>query len=330
MWWILLGVAVLLLIGWGHTQYALANCMSDAANPASPTHRLASKFGWQKQTLFKLYLARRSMRNNNTTLGMREIRNVMNQGVKDFMEHGPASPFTSPLAIQGMAEEQSMLAMAYAMDAWEEAKSIGDSLKSPPGTAAILDVPPLPSADADDDEALDEDQDEDEDDEDPGMSMAELDRRANRYHQQIDEQVETTHAFLREKFGEVIPSKHSLRTVAVFAVQLSALMAIKRHYPQLHRSTINSLTTALSSRTPNTMPDVKPPPDMFVSYCTIEETVMHRQRDLVEEHGIIPAVRKLLEHLGSNRADHFEMLHAHLEAAAEQARKTYLPFLAEE
>lgn len=118
MWWIFAVIVSLVLFWWGHTQYALASCMADAA---SPTHRLASESGWQKEPLFRLYLARRSMRNNNTLLGTKEVRQALDMAVEDFLAHGPVSPSTSPLALKDMAEEQSMLAMAYALDAWEEA-----------------------------------------------------------------------------------------------------------------------------------------------------------------------------------------------------------------
>lgn len=323
MWWILLVIVLLVLFWWGHTQYALANCMSDAANPASPTHRLASEFGWQKDTLFKLYLARRSMRNNNTTLGMKEIRNVLNLGVKDFMAHGPASPATSPLALQAMAEEQSMLAMAYALDTWDEAKRLGDSLRTRHATAPSINV-----GGGDD---HDDNGDESDDADDPGESLEDLDRRAGRYHKQIDDQIDSTYAFLKDRFGQDdVPGKHSLRTVSVFAVHVATLMAIARHDPRLSWMTLNGFTRSLASRTPDTMPKVKPPPDRFVSYCSIEEALMHRQTDVFQEQGVQPAVKGLLEHLGSNRAGDFELLYAHLESAAEQARKTYLPFLAEE
>jgi hypothetical protein len=113
MWWVIIIVVFLVLFWWGHSQYALANCMADAANPASPTHRLASEFGWKKDTLFKLYLARRSMRNKNTVLGTRELKIALDMHAKDLMTHSEVSPLTI-----AKAEEQSLLAMAYALDNW--------------------------------------------------------------------------------------------------------------------------------------------------------------------------------------------------------------------
>ena len=113
MWWVIIIVAFLVLFWWGHSQYALANCMADAANPASPTHRLASEFGWKKVELFKLYLARRSMRNNNTVLAIREIKIALDTHVKDLVTLSEGSPLTI-----ATAEEQSLLAMAYALDDW--------------------------------------------------------------------------------------------------------------------------------------------------------------------------------------------------------------------
>ena len=125
MWWILAIVVLLVLFWWGSTQYELTKCIADAANPASPTHRLALEFGWQKETLFKLYLARRSMRNNNTQLGITEVRQALDMGIQDFLAHGPASPSTPPLALIDIAGEQSMLAMGYALDAWKDAGNRG-------------------------------------------------------------------------------------------------------------------------------------------------------------------------------------------------------------
>ena len=139
-WWVLLVAILLLLLWWGSTQYSLANCMSDAANPESPTHRLASEFGWQQEALFKLYLARRSMRNGNTALGTREVRAALSVGVEDFMAHGPASPSTPPREHEVAAETQSMLAMSYALDTWKEAKSI--ACASVPSVPTELNTPP--------------------------------------------------------------------------------------------------------------------------------------------------------------------------------------------
>lgn len=126
MWWILAVVALLVLFWWWHTQYELKKCMMDAANPASPTHRLTSEFGWQKETLFKLYLARRSIRNNNTLLGMKEVHQALDMSVQDFLAHGTACSSTSPLTLIDMTEEQSRLAMSYALDAWKEDRSRGN------------------------------------------------------------------------------------------------------------------------------------------------------------------------------------------------------------
>ena len=313
-WLILLVVALLVLFWWGSTQYSLANCMADAANPARPTHRLVSEFGWQKAALFKLYLARRSMRNNNTILGTKEVRLALNMGVEDFMVHGHASPSIPPLELKSMAEEQSMLAMAYALDTWKEAKPSSNALKS-----RRSNTPSLTKSDDGDESGEHGDDDEELDD---------LDRRAKTYHQQIDAQIESTHTFLRDTFGEEgIAGRHSLHTLSVFTVHAATLIAIERNYPELNLVTLNGFTQSLGFRTPDTQPEVESKKDAFAHYASIEAAFMHDQTDEFELRGVEPLIRDLLKHLGGNRDGQFKLLAEHVDRTADKVARTYLPHL---
>lgn len=175
--------------------------------------------------------------------------------------------------------------------------------------------------------------DESSDTEDDAEELDDLDSRAERYHDQIDEQIESSYNFLLGMFGadntENSARRYSLKTLSVFAVHIATLVAIKREYPKLHRMTLNGFTRTLSFQTPNTMPNVKPPEGMFVSYCSDEESFMHSQTETFEQQGVEPLVRRLLQQLGG-RDDDYKLLFDHLEHAARQASRTYLPFLAEE
>jgi hypothetical protein len=99
--------------------------------------------------------------------------------------------------------------------------------------------------------------------EDDSYEHDDIERRAQRYHDQIDAQIEASYRFLRETFGEGeagnFTRRYSLRTLSVFAVHIATLVAIARDFPQLDRATLNGFTRTLSFRTENTMPDVEPP-----------------------------------------------------------------------
>ncbi len=169
--------------------------------------------------------------------------------------------------------------------------------------------------------------------EDDAEELDDLDSRAQRYHDQIDEQIEASFNFLRSLVGEEnaeeATRRYSLKTLSVFAVHIATLIAVKREFPELHRSILNGFTRTLSFRTPNTMPNVKPPDGVFVSYCSDEESFMHTQTDTFEKHGVDPLVRSLLQQFGGRDRDYNSLLE-HLEHVACQASRTYLPFLAEE
>ena len=90
--------------------------MTDAANPASPTHKLVSEFGWTQISLFKLYCARRSMRLNNTGLGLRELKEACDLGSRDADAHGLNDKVTTMEDVYMLADRQLNLAMAYATD----------------------------------------------------------------------------------------------------------------------------------------------------------------------------------------------------------------------
>lgn len=161
-----------------------------------------------------------------------------------------------------------------------------------------------------------------------------IERNAEKYHDQIDEQIESSYRFLRDNFGERdgenTAEPFNLKTLAVFAVHIASLVAVNRDFPEMHRGTFNGLTRTLSFRTPNTMPNVKPPSGMFVSYCSMEESFMHEQTETFQKQGLEPLVRNLLQHLGSGDEIHYGLLCGHVEHASHQASKTYLPHLAEE
>lgn len=175
--------------------------------------------------------------------------------------------------------------------------------------------------------------DERRDTEDDAEELDDIDCRAQKYHDQIDAQIESSYKFLRDMFGEENGEnparRYSLRTLSVFAVHIATLVAVKREFPKLHRSTLNGFTRTLSFRTPNTMPNVKPPDGVFVSYCSEEESFMHTQTEVFDQQGVEPLVRSLLQQLGGKDGD-YKSLSEHLERAARQASRTYLPFLAEE
>ncbi len=177
-----------------------------------------------------------------------------------------------------------------------------------------------------------EDEEEDEEDEDEIEELDDSERRANRYHDQIDTQIESTYSFLLDRFGQEkkdnTVGQQSLRTLSVYTVHIATLVAIKREYPALHRMTLNGFTRALSFRTPNTMPEVKSSENVFVSYCSIEESFMHEQTKVFERRGVEPLARNLLQQLGGKDGD-YNAFAEHLDRAARQASATYLPYLAE-
>lgn len=172
------------------------------------------------------------------------------------------------------------------------------------------------------------------DDRDDSEGLDDIERNAEKYHEQIDEQIELSYRFLRDNFGERdgenTTEPYGLKTLAVFAVHIASLIAANRDFPEMHRGTFNGLTRTLSFRTPNTMPNVKPPNGMFVSYCSMEESFMHEQTETFQKHGLEPLVRNLLQHLGGGDEIHYGLLCGHLERASRQASKTYLPHLSEE
>jgi len=175
---------------------------------------------------------------------------------------------------------------------------------------------------------------ENNDNEDDSEDLDDIERNAEKYHKQIDEQIELSYRFLRDNFrkmdGENTSEPYSLKTLAVFAVHIASLVATNRDFPEIHRGTFNGLTRALSFRTPNTMPNVKPPNDMFVSYCSMEESLMHEQTEIFQKQGLEPLIQGLLQHLGGCNEILFKLLYDHIDRTSHQASKTYLPYLAEE
>lgn len=159
-----------------------------------------------------------------------------------------------------------------------------------------------------------------------------LESGAERYHNQIDALIRSSHSFLLERFAErkdaSVNGQHSLKTLSVFAVHAATLLAIKRDFPLIHRSALNGFTRTLSFQTPNTMPNVQPPQGMLVSYSSEEESFMHKQTEVFEQEGMRPLVRNLLQLLGGNDRD-YSPLCDHLDLAARQASSTYLPHIAE-
>lgn len=173
-----------------------------------------------------------------------------------------------------------------------------------------------------------EDFHDDFDDEDDDFEYIEA--KAKKYHEQIDAQIELSQNFLQRNFKEKsINGQFSLKTLSVFTVHAATLLAIKREFPDLHRTTLNGFTRTLSFRTPKTMPNVTPSSSTFVSYCSVEESVMHKQTEVFEQHGIEPLVRNLLRYLGGTEND-YKLLFEHIERTGCQASKTYLPFLAKQ
>lgn len=172
--------------------------------------------------------------------------------------------------------------------------------------------------------------DEEDELEDADEELNGIEIKANKYHEQIDAQIESSHEFLRSRFKENnVIGQYSVRTLSVFTVHAATLIAVKREFPDLHRTTLNGFTRTLSFRTPNTMPDITPPSGTFVSYCSMEESLMHKQTEVFEQHGIEPLVRNLLRHLGGTESD-YKPLSEHMELAGHQASRTYLPFFARE
>lgn len=158
-------------------------------------------------------------------------------------------------------------------------------------------------------------------------------RAAARYHDQIDAQIELSRKFMCATFGEKaeagIAGRHSQETLSVFAVHAATLLAVSREFPGLHRSILNGFTRTLSFRTPNTMPKVKPPDGTFISYCSEEESFMHKQTEVFEKQGLEPLVRSLLPRQGAT-GDDYKLLSEHLEEAAQRASRTYLAFIAKQ
>ena len=180
---------------------------------------------------------------------------------------------------------------------------------------------------------MDEEEDFEDDIGDVAEEIDDIDRRASRYHDQIDALIDSSHSFLLGRFGEPtgggIGGRHTLKTLSVFAVHAATLLATKRDFPSLHRSVLNGFTRTLSFRTPNTMPNTQSPEGMLVSYCSNEESFMHKQTEVFEQHGIEPLVRNLLRQLGRNNNE-FSTLSEYIDSAARQASNTYLTHLAEE
>ena len=166
------------------------------------------------------------------------------------------------------------------------------------------------------------------------QGMDDVERRAENYHNQIDEQIELSYRFFRDNLGEIESENtaelYSLKTLAVFTVHIASLVAIKRECPGTHRSMINGLTRTLSFRTPNTMPNTKAPDGVFVSYCSVEESFMHTQTETFQNVGAEPVVRNLLQHLGSAKNIDYNLLWDHVAHTSHQVSKTYIPYLVEE
>jgi len=166
------------------------------------------------------------------------------------------------------------------------------------------------------------------------IQMDDIERKAERYHKQIDDQIELSYKFLQDNFGaeetESTYEPFSLKTLAVFTVHLSSLVGIKREFPETHRMTLNGFTRTLSFRTPNTMPNANPPNDRFVSYCSLEESFMHNQTETYQQVGLKPLVQYLLRYLGSGKDSDYTLLCDHVERTSHQICKTYLPHLVDE
>jgi len=167
----------------------------------------------------------------------------------------------------------------------------------------------------------------------PDEKTDNLEASSNKYHDQIDAQIASTYNFLKDRFGEKknasLIGRHNMKTLSIFAVHAATLLAIKREFPELRRITQNGFTRTLSFRTPNTMPNVKPPNNTFVSYCSEEESFMHKQTEVFEQQGVEPLVKNLLRHLGGNDSD-YNWIYDYIDLIARQVSRTYLPFLAKE
>ncbi len=161
--------------------------------------------------------------------------------------------------------------------------------------------------------------------------LDDIERSAEKYHKQIDGQIDLSYKLLQDNFEELekksTDGPYSWRTLAVFTVHLASLVAMKREFPEINRMIFNGLTRTLSFRTPNTMPNVKPPDDRFVSYCSMEESFMHNQTETFQQLGLDPLVRNLLRHLGSGKDKDYKLLCDHVERASHQISKSYLPHL---
>jgi hypothetical protein len=153
-----------------------------------------------------------------------------------------------------------------------------------------------------------------------------IEKAAEIYHQQIDDLVDKNYRFLQANFKESTAKEFSLRTVAVFITHVATLAAINRDCPWLHRSRINGLTLSLSHRTPHTMPTVKATPEVFVSYCSVEESFMQNQIGTFEQNGLDPLVENILSLLGGGPKQ-YDLIRERIEHASFIASRTYLPHL---
>lgn len=152
-----------------------------------------------------------------------------------------------------------------------------------------------------------------------------IEEQSERYHNQIDDQVESLYDFMCENHEEP-KNEFDLKTIAVFATHVSALIAVDRHFSGTHRSCINTLVRTLAFRTPNTQTDYEREPGVFVSRCGIEESFMHRQTETFEQEGEFPLIQRLIALLKGNQKD-CEKLSQQIEFASEQAKETYIPHL---
>jgi len=320
LWWIVLGVAVFLLFLWGSTQASLAKCMADAANPNSPTHHLASECGWQKDSLFKLYLARRSMRNGNTLLGTRELRAALNMAVKDILAHGFVLPSTRSSELHAMAETQSMLATAYVFDKWDEARGIG-KVQAPTESRApdLARSEPAPVNTSPQDDTEESGPTRDEATAGESETVRErLERQSKeqeRYNEQIKDLVDSARALLRNSFDAAKASgeQHS-DGLAHFIAYAVSLVALKRHYPQLLPEN----------------PDLRPKYWTFHKLklgCVGQEQLqlMDNLARALDEGGMEALLRNLLRILGDNDGRHAQLMSDYLQRSADQAAITYMP-----
>ena len=155
--------------------------------------------------------------------------------------------------------------------------------------------------------------------------LDDIEEQSERYHNQIDNQVESFYNFIRENHQEP-ENEFDLKTIAVFATHISALIAIDRHFPGTHRVYINTLVRTLAFRTPDIQTDEESKPGVFVSRCGIEESFMHRQTETFEKEGESPLIKKLMALLKGSHRD-YDKLSEQIEFASEQAKETYIPHL---